>query len=260
MTSKIYKEGNLILLNNKISTRGHLLEKSYFKNFIEADDLAFYVFCPYTVLLKFVEGKKAKFPKKLHWKGLHKIHFILHRFGSSAAEKVIREINGYEQNPRLAEFRELAIKMFKSHLNIQHKEPESVEEYTEVRSEEIGVHDKIPLAIDHIPIIEYFVEETFPPSYEDKLRLTIYVLLLETKYRINIDYGIVEYPLLNESQKILIDNKLRSDVLTKRAEMEKIIKDKAVNKDVPINIKKCNICYYQDQCDHWRIGTVKFFV
>ena len=112
MDKKLISWMGVAITNHDFTPRGYQLEKRYFSTFIKADDIAFYVFCPYTTLLKFVEGKKAKFPKKLHWEGLHKIHFILHKFGVAPAEEVIAEIKDYERKPKLKEFRELAEKMF----------------------------------------------------------------------------------------------------------------------------------------------------
>ena len=99
-----------------------------------------------------------------------------------------------------------------------------------------------------------------PPSYEDQLRLTLYALLLEEKFNIDIDYGFAEYPLMKVSHKIQIDSDLRKDAITKRAEMEKIIIEKKVDREVPVDIKKCNTCYYQDECPYWRRGKIQFFV
>ncbi|RLI62057.1 MAG: hypothetical protein DRO67_07465 [Candidatus Asgardarchaeum californiense] len=259
MDKKLISWMGVAITNHDFTPRGYQLEKRYFSTFIKADDIAFYVFCPYTTLLKFVESKKAKFPKKLHWEGLHKIHFILHKFGVAPAEEVIAEIKDYERKPKLKEFRELAIKLVAAHKDSV-KPNENVLEYVEVRSEALGVHEKIPLVIDNHPVIEYFVEMVLPPSYEDQLRLTLYALLLEEKFNIDIDYGFAEYPLMKVSHKIQIDSDLRKDAITKRAEMEKIIIEKKVDREVPVDIKKCNTCYYQDECPYWRRGKIQFFV
>ena len=218
---------------------------------INADDIADAVFCLYTVLLKNIDkiGDPIPESRKIRYEVYHKLHYIIHKFGIDAAKKVLKEIEE-DPNPDIRAIYKTAQNLIKVHKRI---EPlKNIREKVTIKAPPLGMYGTIALVRDNTPIVEHFVREApANPTFEDKIRLTAYALLLEYESKTPVEYGEIEYPLIGRTFSVLIDNRLRRITLRKRNSIEDIIRSGEIKQKVIVMESKCKTCIYYRVC-HYR--------
>lgn len=219
---------------------------------LNVSDVADMVFCPYIALIKYMKGIKRNPPKMLYSEAYHKIHFIIHRFGVSVAEKVILEAKdqyNIKKDKNLKEFMKWATAIIKSHRDIT--PIEDIQENVILSSRQLGMKATIPLVERKIPVIEIFFEkqtETIPLL--ERIKLTAYSLLLEAKYLSDIDTAYIEYPFTKTRKTVEITSDMRQRTLKHRDLLESLMRTGELTAKVSVNPIKCRECLYHKDCDY----------
>jgi len=219
---------------------------------LNVSDVAEMVFCPYTALIKYMKGIRRNPPKMLYSEAYHKIHFIVHRFGVSVAEKVILEAKdqyNIKKDKNLKEFMKWANAIIKSHKDTM--PVEDIQEKVTLSSRQLGMKATIPLVEHKVPIIEVFFEkqsETIPLL--ERIKLTAYSLLLEAEYQIDIDTAYIEYPFTKMRKAVEITSDMRERTLKHRDLLENLMRTGELNAKVSVNPIKCRECLYHEDCDY----------
>ncbi|MGQ4832333.1 MAG: CRISPR-associated protein Cas4 [Candidatus Asgardarchaeia archaeon] len=215
---------------------------------INADDIADATFCLYTVLLKNIDRIAEPIPEKqkIRYEVYHKLHYILHKFGVEAAEKVLKEIE-MNSDPDIRAIYKTAQKMIKTHKRITPLK--QIFEKVVIKAPPLGIYGTIPLVRNGTPIVEYFTSEApLSPKFEDKIKLTAYALLLEYQNKEPVEYGEIEYPLIGRTFSVPIDDRLRRMTIRKRNDIENIIRSGEITHKVIITESKCKTCIYYRVC------------
>ena len=221
---------------------------------LNVDDVADMVFCPYIALIKYMKGIRRESPKMLYSEAYHKIHFIVHRFGTSIAEKVILEVKdqyNIKKDKNLEEFMKWAQAIINSH---KHITPiEDIQENVTLSSRRLGMKATIPLVERGVPIVEIFFEkqsENIPLL--ERIKLAAYTLLLEAENRIDINTAYIEYPFTMTRKPVEITADIRERTLKHRDMLEKLMRTGELNTKVLVNPFKCRECLYREDCDYKR--------
>jgi len=80
---------------------------------------------------------------------------------------------------------------------------------------------------------------------KDILQLAGYALLLESKFGIPVDKGVIDYVVLNKKYEVEIDNSLKNDVLKIKNSVEEILNGYVPEKK---RRKECEFCNLRDIC------------
>ena len=217
---------------------------------INVDDVSDATFCLYIVLLKNIDKIKPSLSSSatLRQYVYHKVHYIVHRFGTQSAYKILREVEN-SSNPDVRALLKAIKSIIEKHKIISPKK--NVVENVEIKSPALGIFGIIPLIRDGIPIIEKFeFEAPNTPSFEDKIKATGYVLLLEYQNKSPLEYAEIEYPIAGKTFSVLIDDRLRRIFLNKREEIENIIRAGEIRRRVIIVEDKCKVCPYYRHCKY----------
>lgn len=82
--------------------------------------------------------------------------------------------------------------------------------------------------------------------HSDEIQLAAYAILLEDYYKIKVEKGFIEVG--NKKQEILLDDKLKGEVIQLISEIRKIYHPNAEIPPIQSNFNKCRICEFKQEC------------
>lgn len=216
---------------------------------IAAEDLREFVMCPYTILTRYIDGVNIKEPKRLSLEALHKVHYIIHRFGAQSAHKVVVAAK-QTKNKKILNFLTELSEMIEVHKD--EKPTDEFFENVEIKSLELGLSGTIPLVYKTIPILEYFKinAQIGEIPIWDKVLLTAYTLLLEYYNETDVNYGLIEYTYKNLQVKIEITDVLREKTFRYHQWMIKTMRTGKYPFNYVVDPLKCSRCLYATECQY----------
>ena len=216
---------------------------------VSAEDLREFVFCPYTILTRYIDGVNIKPPKRYSLDALHKVHYIIHRFGIESAYRVVVAAK-QTNNKKILNFLKELLEIIEAHKKITPSE--DVFENINLTSQQLGLTGKIPMIRDGLPTIEYFKinEEKGEIPLWDKILLSAYALLLEYHDERDVNYGIVEYVSTSRELKIEITEELRDMTFRYLHWMIRTMRSGRYPMKYTIDPLKCNKCLYRNDCQY----------
>jgi len=134
-----------------------------------------------------------------------------------------------------------SMKLYKGREIWEHLSPKYKAEFSLI-SENLGIKGRIDRVSFGKEILPFEIKTRSKQNIydSDKIQLAAYALLLEDKFKKNIEKGIIE--LGNKQQEILLDSNLKSQVI------ELAEKVRNIQGEFPSSFSKCQSCGIKEEC------------
>ena len=200
--------------------RGYSSEaRAVINKFVRVSDIVTYLFCPYKLyLIKYLKLKSKPSRESVLGKIAHEVYL--------KASLMIAEKGDVDVNVLLNSVSHLIDKRFVSLdevrrlvgylVDVRRSIPlldKNVRIEYEVCSDDLKLIGVVDLIEGNVPIEVKFKDSL---SYRDIVQVALYVLLLENKFRVDIDVGYIDLLKIGERVKVVVNDKLRRSALELR--------------------------------------------